>query len=58
MSKSQSRIFSRLQYFPYIVYVRKVKITIGDWLKLCGDIGKIQNGIIWNFLAPKSDDQY
>ena len=24
MSKSQSRIFSRLQYFSYIVYVRKV----------------------------------
>ena len=23
-SKSQSRIFSRLQYFPYIIYVRKV----------------------------------
>ena len=27
MSKSQSRIFSRLKYFPYIVYVRKVKIS-------------------------------
>ena len=25
MSKSRSQIFSRLQYFPYIVYVRKVK---------------------------------
>ena len=25
MSKSQSRIFSWLQYFPYTVYVRKVK---------------------------------
>ena len=29
MSKSGSQIFSRLQYFPYIEYVRKVKnITI------------------------------
>ena len=26
MSKSQNWIFSRLQYFPYIAYVRKVKI--------------------------------
>ena len=25
MRKSQSRIFLRLQYFPYIAYVRKVK---------------------------------
>ena len=25
MPKSQSLIFSRLQYFPYLVYVRKVK---------------------------------
>ena len=27
MSKSQSQIFSRLQYFSCIVYVRKVKTT-------------------------------
>ena len=28
MSKSQSQIFSQLQFFPYIAYVQKVKRII------------------------------
>ena len=38
LSKSQSLIFSRLQYFPCIVYARKVKTEGGDifWLPCIG----------------------
>ena len=40
MSKSQSRIISQLQYFPYIAYVRKEKMGNGAcdndylWIKM------------------------
>ena len=48
MSKSLSLIFTRLQFFPYIVYVRKVKIRYSIKNKNSNALNNVLNLISLN----------
>ena len=48
MSKSQSRIFSRLQYFPYIVFVWKIERGFFNELSLIPELFQTKSGYFEN----------